>query len=359
MRLHLLFSGISSTTFSRHQRNRTVMRFWTALLCSLATLPSKSTSLQKELFSRRQLPKSVRGITSSVNSQAVHAKDHIASSDISAAELVARATSFEDVIAAADTLIYPGEEKLHYQTQTVHQRKRQKVATNALKRLVKFLIGISVSPEKQNLINSEKFYRLCVCATASINEKFTPGGAEAYWQSQSDITSFLEAVYCLGALAPLPTRVTADAVHPLLIQLDSIFAHHRNTKTAVTDQLPINFIAKPTDISSIEWAIQRISSYNSSPISVSPTVVNIDKVASPSLDARHILARRKELQLPFQVLHGIVKGVTSVEEMRKMVPFKAETLQTRDGKLGGNTLLHCSTALDYDYDYEYICWNEI
>lgn len=339
MRLHLLSSGISSTNFSRYQRNQTVMRFWTAFLCSLASLPLKTTSLQRELFSRRQYFKSVKGITTSIHSQAVHAGDQIASNDISAAELVARASSSEDVLAAVGTLIYPGEEKLHYQTQTVHQRKRQKVATNALKRLVKFLVGISVSPDKEKMINSEKFYRLCVCATASINEKFTPGGAEAYWQSQSDISSFLEAIYCLGALAPLPTRVKTDAVHPLLVQLDSIFANrHRSSKTPVTDQLPINFIAKPTDISSIEWAIQRISSHNFSPTTPSSADVHIDKVASLSLDARHILARRKELQLPFQVLHGIVKGVTSVEEMRKMVPFKAETLQTRDGKLGAYLL---------------------
>jgi hypothetical protein len=348
MRRHLLFSGISSTNFCRYQRNQTAMRFWTAFFCSLATLPSKTTSLQKGLFSRRQLFKSVRGIATSVNSQAVQTKDHITSSDVSAAELVARAISFEDVIAAADTLIYPGEEKLHYQTQTVHQRKRQKVATNALKRLVKFLVGISVSPEKERLINSDNFYRLCVCATASINEKFTPGGAEAYWQSQSDISSFLEAIYCLGALAPLPARVTADAVHPLLIQLDSVFAdRHRssnsNSKTPVIDQLPVKFIASPTDISSIEWAIQRIRSYNSPPISPSPANVKIGIAASPSLDAKHIMARRKELELPFEVLHGIVKGVTSVEEMRKMVPFKAETLQTRDGKLGANL---CTALFD-------------
>jgi hypothetical protein len=346
MWLHLIFSGVSSTNFGRHQGNQTVMRFWTALFCSLATLPSKSTSLQKELFSRRQYSKCVRGITTSVNCQALQAKDHIACGDISAAELVARATSFEDVIAAANTLIYPGEEKLHYQTQTVHQRKRQKVATNALKRLVKFLVGISVSPEKESLINTENFYRLCVCATASINEKFTPGGAEAYWQSQSDISSFLEAIYCLGALAPLPARVTADAVHPLLIQLDTIFAdRHRssNSKTPVTDQLPIKFVASPTDISSIEWAVQRISSYNSPPISPSPIDASVDEMASPPLHAKHISARRKELQLPFEVLHGIVKGVTSVEEMRKMVPFKAETLQTRDGKLGANI---CTTLFD-------------
>jgi hypothetical protein len=348
MRRHLLFSGISSTNFGKYQSNQTVMWFWTALFCSLATLPLKTTSLQKDLFSRGQFFKSVRGIATSVKCQAVQAKDHITSSDISAAELVARAISFEDVIAAADTLIYPGEEKLHYQTQTVHQRKRQKVATNALKRLVKFLVGISVSPEKERLINSDNFYRLCVCATASINEKFTPGGAEAYWQSQSDISSFLEAIYCLGALAPLPARVTADAVHPLLIQLDSIFAdRHRssnsNSKTPVTDQLPVKFVASPTDISSIEWAIQRICSYYSPPISPSPTNVKIGIAASPSLDLKHIMARRKELELPFEVLHGIVKGVTSVEEMRKMVPFKAETLQTRDGKLGANI---CTALFD-------------
>ena len=334
MPIHRLFNGTSPHFFSRHQRNQTAMRFLTAFLCTIATFPLKSASLQKELLPRRRQFKSVRGVTSSVF-QAVHVSDVVPSSDISTAELVARAASYEDIIAAADTLIYPGEEKLHYQTQTVHQRKRQKVATNALKRLVKFLVGVSVGPAKEKLLASENFYRLCVCATASINEKFTAGGAESYWISQSDISSYFEAIYCLGALAPLPTRVKADAIHPLLIQLDSIFAdRQRNSKTSVSGQLPTNFVVKPIDISSMEWAVNRISNHDSSPINFNTTDVNVNKVASSLLDTKHISARRKELQLPFQVLHGIVKGVTSVEEMRKMVPFKAETLQTRDGKLG-------------------------
>ena len=327
------------------------MKFWAVFFCAFVTFPVNTKSFLAQQLGSRGRIESSRIVRSSSSSMEITIKDQPPLTEISAAELVARASNFQEVMVAIDSLAFPGEEKLHYQLQLVHQRKRQKVATNALKRLVKFLIGVSVETDRLQLIYSEKFYRLCVCATSSMTDNSSEE-VTAFWLTRSDVKSYLEAIYSLGALAPLPQKVII-AISPLLQQLDRCCIDRDQGMKESIEQLPYNLKLKATEISSLDWAINRIycdSSRQREPSHVMGKSIsqasNAESITrAPLSEAKNILARREQLQLPFSILHGLVKGVTNVEEMRKMVPFKAETLQTKDGKTGENS---CNNYLHYN-----------
>jgi hypothetical protein len=315
---------------------KTIMTFWALIVCAFIALPSGTKSFTSSRFiigSQADLSKySCRATTKSIEAIVEHPLQKT-----SPAELVDRALSYEDVMIATCSLVYPGEESLHYQTQSVHQRKRQKVAANALKRLVKFLVGVSMESERKKVVEDDRFYRLCMCATAPVNEKSSTSGSSSYWETRSDVSSYLDAVYCLGALAPLPQKVTAEAINPLLIQLNQILSDRNSDRNDGLSQ----FKLKPTEISSLEWAVQRMSRVAAtSDNRENENEMTQDKSAAKTLSTvlpssvSNAISSVKKLQLPFEVLHGVVKGITSIEEMRRMVPFKSETLLTRDGKQG-------------------------
>lgn len=311
------------------------MKFWAAFFCAFATFPLNTESFYRYSSVSSLRIEASRGITCPSSSQDVNPKDQTALMETSAAELVAKASTFQQIMFAVDSLVFPGEEKLHYQMQPVHQRKRQKVATNALKRLVKFLVGVSVYEERQQIVDSEKFYRLCVCATSSMTES-TCEEVNQFWLTRSDVTSYLDALYSLGALAPLPKRIVT-AINPLLQQLNKICIKGGRSIKETTEEFPHNFKFKGTEISSLDWAIQRIgyNKANDRSDTVDKSTNRTANIESTLLcESRNIFASREQLQLPFLILHGLVKGITNVEEMRKMVPFKTETLQTKDGKTG-------------------------
>ena len=326
------------------------MNLWAILLWSF-----NATSLRNQRFVTSNFNTASSG---SLKISSSGASNVDGPSEVSAAELVARATSSSDILVAAQALVYPGEECLHFQTQPVHQRKRQKVASNALKRLVKFLVGVSVSNERRDLVAGEQFYRLCMCATSSINDKKSDEtGALPYWLSSADVSSYLDALYCLGALAPLPARIVTDAVNPLLSNLNSLLSDRKIDKKESSAALsPSDIRLKATEISSLEWAVQRIRN--------TAFTVPVTAALVPSMsEISNVIGTRKNLKLPFEILHGIVKGVTTVEEMREMVPFKAETLQTRDGKLGiqissptrFRSTIYETNALPVNTDVSLIC----
>ena len=314
------------------------MTFWALILCAFIALPSGTKSFTSTRFiigSHADLSKySCRATTKSIEAIIENPLQKT-----SPAELVDRALSYEDVMIATCSLVYPGEESLHYQTQSVHQRKRQKVAANALKRLVKFLVGVSVESERKKVVEDDRFYRLCMCATAPVNEKFSTSGSSAYWETRSDVSSYLDVVYCLGALAPLSQKVTVEAINPLLIQMNQILSDRNSDRNDGLSQ----FKVKPTEISSLEWAVQRMSrvapasdnreNENENGMTQDKSAAKISSTLLPS-SVSNVISSVKKLQLPFEVLHGVVKGITSIEEMRRMVPFKSDTLLTRDGKQG-------------------------
>ena len=315
-----------------------IMMFWALMLCAFITLPSKTKSFTRNHFITGSQADSSRFSCRATSNSLEGTVDNLLQKT-SPAELVDRALSYEDVMIATCSLVYPGEENLHYQTQSVHQKKRQKVATNALKRLVKYLVGVSVDSARQQLVGDGRFYRLCICATAPVNDKYTASGSSAFWETRSDISSYLDAVYCLGALAPLPPKVTMEAINPLLTQLNQILSDRNGDRAGGLMQ----FKLKPTEISSLEWAVQRMS--RDTPVSDNRKNENENettwdkrtlKTSSSYLPSSvsNVVASMKKLQLPFEVLHGVVKGITSIDEMRRMVPFKSDTIQTRDGKQG-------------------------
>lgn len=282
---------------SRRQRIP-LMNFWAILLWSF-----NATSLRNQRFVTRNFNTANIG---SLKMSSSGASNNDGPSEVSAAELVARATSSSDILVAVQTLVYPGEERLHFQTQPVHQRKRQKVASNALKRLVKFLVGVSVSDERHELVEGEQFYRLCMCATASVNDKKSDeNGACSYWLSSSDVSSYLEALYCLGALAPLPSRIVTDAVNPLLSNINSLLSDRKSDKKDTSAAIsPSEIRLKTTEISSLEWAVQRIRN--------TAFTVPVTAPLIPSMtETSNVINTRKNLKLPFEILHGIVKGVTT------------------------------------------------
>lgn len=232
------------------------------------------------------------------NSEDIMLKNIGGESVVSAAELVSKALSGREVLDAVESLIYPGEETLHYQMQAVHQRKRQKVATNALKRLVKFLIGVLADEERKQLVEEKAFYRLCVCATSAINERAKDSNSPStYWIDRSDISSYLDVIYSLAALAPLPQDVTINAIHPLLKELNKLFMNGmKNNELKFT----------PTEITSLGYSCERLS--YSIPKKMSTENKHFISTSMFS-GANDILAARKKLQLPFGILHGLVKGI--------------------------------------------------
>lgn len=313
------------------------MMFWALISCALITLPARTKSFTRNHFIAGNQAGLSRLSHRATSSSVEGAVDNLLQKT-SPAELVDRALSYEDVMIATCSLVYPGEEKLHYQTQSVHQRKRQKVATNALKRLVKFLVGVSVDFERQQLVEDEKFYRLCMCATAPLNDKFTTNGTLPFWLTRSDVSSYLDVVYCLGVLAPLPTKITVEAINPLLAQLNQILSGRVSDRNDGMSDVKL----KPTEISSLEWAVQRLSRdtptsdnhVNKNDLTRDQPAIKASSTDLPSSISK-VVTSIKQLNLPFEVLHGVVKGITSIEEMRRMVPFKSDTLQTRDGRQGG------------------------
>ena len=346
----MLKSVINSRRSIAIYQKTPVMKFWAVFLCAFVSFPMNT----KSLFNQQVINRVHRDISCgmmSESSQLVKVKDQSSPIEISAAELVAKASTFQEVMVAVDSLVYPGEEKLHYQTQAVHQRKRQKVASNALKRLVKFLVGVSMNQERQQLVESEKFYRLCVCATSAMTEKLSEKeNAASYWLNRADVTTYLESLYALGALAPLPQNIIENAINPLLEQLNKINVERdRNSKDTI-EVLPFNLKLKPTEISGLEWCINRMKMRESKSVSDTDTanqmkdndpagnnqilVASVPVELNSIIATKNIISSREKLELPFLILHGLVKGITTVEEMRRMVPFKAEMLTTKDGKTG-------------------------
>jgi len=208
----------------------------------------------------------------------------------SVGERIAKATSAAELLAVEPLLIYPGEETRAHQQQLVHQRKRQRYATNALTRLVKYLIGVEVDGERQRAVESEALRRLVVCAAAAL-------GTATPWVDDTDVTSFVDLLRALGALGPLPDTCAA-AVRPLFEHFDGALVHR-------TVHL------SPAKLSSLEWAGHRLFH---------------------GVEYAGIAAAHAALNLPFRVLHALAKDVVSLDAVRREVKFTKDLLTTRDGK---------------------------
>ena len=123
---------------------------------------------------------------------------------LSAAERVVRASSPAELLAIAEEgqgggLVLPGQESKHYETQYIHMKKRQATATNALKRLSKYMIGIQSQDLRTSLISSSSsssssskaFSNLVLCALTPLPE-----------MRDDDVVNYAEALRSIGHFAP-------------------------------------------------------------------------------------------------------------------------------------------------------------
>jgi len=217
-------------------------------------------------------------------------------STISAAEAISKATTSYDILKASEFLISPGKETKHYEFQEHHQKKRQIAGTNALKRLVKYLIGESASFERNKLISNPLFGRLCCCAFAPTSTSTNSSCSETY--SEPLIETYLEALRALGSLSPVPKSIIDDILIPFLKRIQPEIKANKNVPHAL--------------ISSAEWACRRLG---------------IDQTYYSEITALH-----KDLQLPFYVVPGFASDIVTIQDIRKEVPFQSEDLITRTGK---------------------------
>jgi hypothetical protein len=98
----------------------------------------------------------------------------------------------------------------------------------------------------------------------------------------------------------------------------------------------------PTVFQVISSAFQRIDQYISADIAKKCTGAQIDALYTPylriftasnvSLPINALEDRYKQLQLPFKLLHGVVRDEADVNALINEVPFKAENLVTMGGK---------------------------
>ena len=220
------------------------------------------------------------------------------------AEMVAKANDQWEVLRVAEHLVLPGEEKLHYQSQLVHQRKRCAVATNALKRLLKFLVGISAADEKSRVFREELFRRICIAATSPLIDEKT----RATTTEKSDVSNYIEVVRNLGALGPLSEDIALEIVYPLVASLCSFLPQRSGDRQN-------SLTLTPPDIARLDWAYRRIRVPD-----------------RPAAFEAELQAAANDLKLPFKVFHGLTKGLIDVNEVRDTVPFRSEKLQTRDGR---------------------------
>lgn len=235
--------------------------------------------------------------------------------ELSAAERIAKATTFTELLDAEQHLIHPGEETKHYHHQLVHQRKRQRAATNALIRIIKFLIGVAMVKEREDVLRSIAFHRLVVSATSKVTEM----GSELPWADGTDVQSYIDALRALGALAPLPSH-TVTQVNSLLANFDASFS----------GKSPEVMSLSPARISAIEWTYRRLNTAQSVPPSTGVS----------------IMSTQSELKLPFKILHGLAKNITHLGEIRREVSFKSEILTTRDGRVVNERRETCWMADD-------------
>ena len=214
--------------------------------------------------------------------------------EISAAERISKARSVTELLEASHHIVYPGEETKSHQEQLVHQRKRNRAATNAITRLVRFLVGVSTAHERNDVLEQDAFRRLVVCATSPLTTTTS-------WVDTNDILSYVDCLRGLATLAPLPIDCL-QAITPLFVELDAALA-----SPGSCEKLSLT----PAKISALMYSHRRL----------------LPEISLPSLVSAH-----EALHLPFKVLHGLAVGVTSLTEIRNEVTFKSDVLNTKDGR---------------------------
>jgi len=229
------------------------------------------------------------------------------SEGVSAAEAISKATNPFAMLDASLLLIAPGEEKLHYHHQAVHQKKRQSAATNALKRLAKMLVGVApeVGERRLQILRDARFDRIVICA-------LTPVGDEATVAEVNEFNSFVASLTHLAILSPLPLALFEARISSLLGKMDKQL-----------DTIASSIEAE--QLCALHWAISRLRLLHP------PTSPSLPPPFSSSSSSSQIEKAFLALDLPFRVIQGGVTELLSIKEIKESVPFKKENLITRDG----------------------------
>jgi hypothetical protein len=216
--------------------------------------------------------------------------------EISAAEAVAVANSFQEVLQAVSLFRLPGLEIQPHEKQLIHLRKRQATSTHALKRICKFLIGVSCKNNRLSAIQTVEFLNLLKCSFFPLSE--STYSSEVNGQ---DVDSYCDAFRAVGSLAPLGcTTELSQSLHhmaPFIVKL-----------------------ASDMSLSGLDIALERLS-------------------IRPPSDLR---ARIDSLKLPFKLLCGLADTVATLEEVKNEVPFRRDIISTVKGRnVVGNKIHDC------------------
>lgn len=206
---------------------------------------------------------------------------------LSPAERVVRASSVDEILAVAaeGALRLPGQELHHYETQYVHMRRRQLTATNALRRLARFLIGAASERERLKVASSTHFQHLCVCALHPLPE-----------DRAEDVINYSDALRSIGQLAPLNHTFVVTELEPMVSRL----------MPRLLRDVPV------TSLTGVDVALYKLGI---------------------SEAARHPLWKvLDEHRLPFRHHHALVKGQITLQDITREVKFSRDTFTTIGGK---------------------------
>ena len=240
---------------------------------------------------------------------------------ISTGEAIEKSLSISDLLAVGQTLVRRGDEKLHYQKQLIHQRRRQADATNILKKMVKFVVGSSpvISRIRSEVAADPAFAHVIFCAFDATND------AEDTLDAK-DCSNYFQSLRACAILYPQIPPSTNQKIFEAIRSLEIYAASQRNKGSFSVAQFDGLF-----------WISCRLGYYS-----------------SVGLATGYLSAKYQELQLPFKVFINAVSGVASVSSILKEVPFKAESLVTMNGKRVTERRETCVLSLQLLY----ICFNQ-
>lgn len=221
---------------------------------------------------------------------------------LSIPEAVVSAKNYESILEAINRYDVPGAESKAHLKQYIHQQKRQKTAENGIKRIAKFVIGVSSANCRQNVVDHPHFEKLCACALSPLTDM-----GNIVEINQKDFSSYVESLKCLSCLSPLPDRIINAHIRPLVERMGLA------SKASSTDRsFPI-----PAEISALHRVCSRLGL--------------LDFEQASQYQVAVIEELRENLDLPFKILDQVVPGL-SIQELRRQVQFQADTIVTRDGK---------------------------
>ena len=208
------------------------------------------------------------------------------------AEEIVKATTCDEILRVAKRLPLHGDPAMKaHETQIIHQQKRKKIATNAIKRLSKWLIGASSVQKLVQVTSSSEFETLCKCALSCLLDERTgrPFSPEKY--SNADVELFSEALRALGCMDP-PENVISIVRQSIDVM-----------------DVPCVNLLQDSSLTGSVTALERLG------------IVN-----------EQLFEAERRMKLPFKLLPSLVDGKISLQDLMKEVKFRQDSFTTVQGK---------------------------